>query len=362
MKKIPYISFLPMIFITIIGYQVLSKIDFMGNISFFIAAMEPFIWALGIALVLKPVTDFIKKKTKVSEGMSIFLAYLLAILLIGLFILIVAPLLIKSIGELLGSLPGFYDEVKAIIPLLLDKISTAELKDYVSNNISTILGKANELLNVYGGFILGTAVAVTSNLLTLIFGFLISVYILTGRKYFKALIRKFVFASTSEENGAYILRMGYNAIDKFASFVGGKVIDSAIIGVIAFVLFTVFKIPYAMILALVIGVTNMIPYFGPFIGGVPAVALSLFYGWEKALLAGVLVLAIQQFDGWYLGPKILGDKVGLRPFWIILAVILGGAYFGPMGMFLGTPILAVVIDIVREILDKKIEKKMKTDL
>ena len=143
----------------------------------------------------------------------------------------------------------------------------------------------------------------------------------------------------------------------FSNFVVGKFIDSSIIGVLCFILMNIFRLPYALLISAIVGVTNMIPYFGPFIGAIPGIVIILMISPLKALGFSVLILALQQFDGLILGPKILGDSTGLRPLWIIFAITVGGSFAGVLGMFLGVPTVAVIrylfLGYIRRRLDRK---------
>ena len=140
-------------------------------------------------------------------------------------------------------------------------------------------------------------------------------------------------------------------------YVGIKAIDSMIIGSIALIGLMILRVPYAPLLALLVGITNMIPYFGPFIGAIPGVLIYLFIDFRLALIFAIMILILQQFDGLYLGPKILGDQTGIKPLWVIFGITVGGAYFGVMGMFLGVPAVAVVMYLVNLFLNKKLKKK-----
>ncbi len=146
-----------------------------------------------------------------------------------------------------------------------------------------------------------------------------------------------------------------NAI--FSGFISGKTVDSFIIGVLCFLLMSILQLPYALLISLIVGVTNMIPYFGPFIGAVPGALIILLISPWKMIVYLIMILVLQQFDGLYLGPKILGDSTGLRPIWIIFAITIGGALMGFVGMFLGVPCVAVISYLTGEWIDRRLEKR-----
>ena len=143
----------------------------------------------------------------------------------------------------------------------------------------------------------------------------------------------------------------------FTSFIFGKALDSLIIGIICFIAMVIFRFPYAVLISVVVGITNMIPYFGPYIGGAVGFLFILIVSPFKALLFALLILVIQQFDGLYLGPKILGDKTGLKPLWVIFSITVGGSLFGVLGMFLGVPCVAVLGYILNQVVTHFLGKK-----
>ena len=143
----------------------------------------------------------------------------------------------------------------------------------------------------------------------------------------------------------------------FTGFIIGKSIDSLIIGIMTFFFLKLLNLPYALLVAVIVGVTNMIPFFGPFIGAIPCGILYLCIDPIYTLIFAIMIFIIQQFDGWILGPMILGDSTGIRPIWVIFGITVGGAYFGFAGMFLGVPFTAVIVYLVNKAVDKKLAKK-----
>ena len=143
----------------------------------------------------------------------------------------------------------------------------------------------------------------------------------------------------------------------FGGFMTAKVIESFIIGVIAFIAMVIFKLPYALVISVIVGVTNIIPYFGPIIGAIPCALLLLMIDPAKALTFIILIFLIQQFDGNILGPKMIGNKTGLKSFWVLFSILLFGGLFGFVGMIFGVPIFAIIYSIIKTFVDKKLEQK-----
>jgi predicted PurR-regulated permease PerM len=190
----------------------------------------------------------------------------------------------------------------------------------------------------------------------MIFGFIISIYILKDKEIFIQSSKKFLYALFNKSSVNTFLSFGKEVDSIFSRYIIGKAIDSTIIGLLCAIGMSLLDAPYGLLISLIVGVTNMIPYFGPFIGMIPAFFITLLFDPIKALWVLLFVFILQQFDGFYLGPKILGEKVGVSPFWIILAVTLGGGTFGVLGMFLGVPIIA----IAKILIERFIEKRLKT--
>ena len=185
----------------------------------------------------------------------------------------------------------------------------------------------------------------------------IAFYMLFDKERFGRKMHTGVYAFASEEKAERVFLNANRIHHIFQDFIVGKAIDSLIIGILAFIGLTFIQAPFPLILALIIGVTNMIPYFGPFIGAIPAIFITLLINPPLAIAVGIFILILQQFDGNILGPKILGDSLDLSPLWIILAVVVGGATMGPVGMFIGVPIFATIKTFGGEYILRKYEEK-----
>ena len=188
--------------------------------------------------------------------------------------------------------------------------------------------------------------------LNFIMAIFIAFYMLFDKERFAKKIEKAAYALSSEEQAKRFLYNTERVHLIFNEFIVGKAIDSLIIGILAFIGMSLIKAPFPLILALIIGVTNMIPYFGPFIGAIPSILITLLIDPPLTIVVAIFILILQQFDGNILGPKILGDSVDLSPLWIILAVMIGGAFMGPIGMFIGVPVFATVKVFGGEYIDR----------
>ena len=191
----------------------------------------------------------------------------------------------------------------------------------------------------------------------LVIALVTSVYMTVDKKIIVMFLKKIVLAVFSEKISYSILRKCKDCHKIFSSFIIGKSIDSLIIGILCFILMTILRLPYAVLISVIVGITNMIPYFGPFIGAVPGTFILFIVSPMKSLIFVIMVFLLQQFDGFILGPKILGDSTGVRPLLILFSITVGGAYFGPLGMFLGVPFFACVQYLIENWVDYRLYRK-----
>jgi predicted PurR-regulated permease PerM len=230
--------------------------------------------------------------------------------------------------------------------------------DYINESTQTLLVRLGELSTIAITAVLDTVGSATSSVINFFLIFVIAIYMLLDQKDLLLRVKKLNYAVNKKEVADNLLRITHLTDETFSSFFIGKILDSAIVGVICFVLMLIVGIPNAPAIGFIIGVTNIIPYFGPFIGAVPAVLVTLASGsLTQAIIVIVLIVALQQFDGLYLGPKIIGDKIGVGAFWIIVSVTIGGALFGLIGMLIGVPLVVLIKRLVEEFIEKRLEEK-----
>lgn len=360
-KKIPYLNLIPIFIIVALIFKSINNIGYLvESFSVILSILTPFFWAFGIAYILNPLMVYLEKKLKFKRGFNILIVYVIVIGLITLTVTIISPAIINNVGDLLDNMPSYARETESWFNHAVHKFNLSNNKNilfYVDKILTSITSKLTDSLNSFLNIALNKAIDFTSSFIKMIFGFIISVYILKDKEIFKHNIKKFLYSIFDKNSVESFLAFSDEVNLIFSQYIIGKFIDSLIIGILCAFGLSILKIPYVLLISLLIGVTNMIPYFGPFIGMVPAVIITLFFSPIKALWVFIFVLVLQQFDGWVLGPKILGDKVGLSPFWIILAIILGGGTFGVLGMFLGVPIIAVIKTLLQKFVDKKLDEK-----
>ena len=188
--------------------------------------------------------------------------------------------------------------------------------------------------------------------MNLVIGVIISVYLLMGKRKFLAQAKKLCYALLGTKRGGIVCNVCTFANQAFGGFIGGKIIDSAIIGVLCFLGLSVLDMPYTMLISIIVGVTNVIPFFGPYLGAVPSALLLLVIDPMECLTFIIFILVLQQLDGNVIGPTILGDATGLNGFWVVVSILVFGSFFGIIGMVIAVPLFAVIYKIITEVVNR----------
>ena len=337
-------------------YQVRAAINGVLNV------LSPFIAGFVLAYLLNAPTDFFQKKVYKnghhSRTKAIVSVYLIALAVIVVLLQLVLPQVAGSVLNLVNNLSVYLANLTQMVQDLVqyfhiegDELPSlvADYQTLMKNAANFITSSAPELFNF--GMSVGNGVV---NALTALIA---SIYMLAGKDQLIRQMKKLIFALFPARGSREILSIADRANRIFIGFINGKLVDSAIIGVLCFLLTTVFRIPYAVLMSVVVGVTNVIPFFGPIIGAVPCLMILVLVDPLAALRFLIMVVALQQFDGNILGPKILGDSTGLSAIWVLVSIIVGGGLFGFPGMILGVPTFAVLYDLVRQLVNKRLADK-----
>ncbi len=306
--------------------------------------MLPVIYGFIIAYILNPLVKFIKRKFKIKEGIAILASYLLLLALIIVASIYLIPNMINSLTDIASNIPSYIKEAQG----WLDSIVNNEVINEIIVNTGT-MNNVNELISKFGIMaasilegVVGYVFAFSSQIVKLFLGLLISIYVLIDKDRIIRESKKVTFLVLKEERAKKVIEAVRIYHSMIGAYIGIKAIDSSIIAAMALVLLTIVKSEYAFLLAVIVGITNMIPYFGPFIGEIVGFLFNVFVSPTKGLIVFLVLLVLQLFDGWYLDPKLIGDKVGVRALAIIVAVLIGGGYFGAIGMLLASPTAATL--------------------
>ena len=338
--------------------------------------LKPVLYGLAMAYLLTPIVDFFDrllrdrlgvKRAGLMRCLSILVTWLLALGLVYLLFSILIPELVASVSLLFSNLESYYRTIYTWVtqlvednPYISERVLTLvrdyynELVDWVKNTV--IPGAQVAIVAVTGG--IWSVVIFLKNLLI---GMMISVYLLARKESFAKQSKKILYAILPETPYRRTLRAVAEADRIFSGFVRGKLLDSLIIGILCFICCSIFKFPYTPIISVFVGVTNIIPIFGPFLGAIPSAFLILLVSPKQCLYFILFIIALQQFDGNILGPKILGKSTGISSFWVIVAIVVGGGFGGVLGMFLGVPIFACISSLVNWFTNRSLTKKGVTD-
>jgi predicted PurR-regulated permease PerM len=280
--------------------------------------------------------------------------------LIVLALMKLIPEMADSISELIGKSKSVYGSIINNLNSLNEKfpdIDFSNIIDTAKENLPTILANVGDILKVSLPKIFSTSYSIVQLLINILLAVAISIYMVCDKRRIAAASTKLIYSLLKPEKAEKVIENAKESFQIFTGFIIGKSIDSLIIGILTFFILTVFQLKYSLLVAVIVGVTNMIPFFGPFIGAIPGVLLYLCIEPVDALIFAAIILTVQQFDGWILGPMILGDSTGVRPIWVIFGITVGGAYFGFAGMFLGVPFTAVIVYLVNKAVEKKLSDK-----
>lgn len=348
--------------------------------------LAPIIYGFVLAFLLNPivrrvegwVTPVLKKMFKNDEralksarGVGIFSGLVVAIVLVMALLNMLIPELYKSIKDLVVTLPEelsqWGKDINSSIKgnSTVDKIVKSVLiqgKDALGNWVENdLMGWIqNDLFKQTNQIITGVTtgvISVVNVVLNILVGVIVSIYVLYSKEKFTSQSKKIVYAMMKPTAANNLIHIAKKANSIFSGFIIGKIIDSAIIGVLCFIGLSILRMPYTLLVSVIVGVTNIIPFFGPFIGAIPSAILIILVDPIKGLYFIIFVLLLQQLDGNVIGPKILGDSTGLSAFWVIFSILVSGGLFGFVGMIIGVPTFALIYYVVKMYIQQKLEQK-----
>lgn len=342
--------------------------------------LTPIVYAAAISYVLCPLIRFMEKSIiyricekknwkpseKVRHGIRMICVIVTLLLfffgIYGLLSMLI-PELINSITNIIDNLPRYINNIEKWLTNLLKNYP--ELEENSSMIFSTVTARAetwltNDLLPKINLLVASFSTGFMGALVFLknfLIGAMISIYLLYGKESYVAQGKRLLYCLFSTQTTNNIIR-DLQYVDKtFGGFIIGKVLDSLIIGILCYIGTTILNLPYALLVSVIVGVTNVIPFFGPYIGAVPSAVLILLVNPIQCIYFVIFILLLQQFDGNFLGPKILGGSTGLSSFMVIVAILVGGGLFGIFGMFVGVPACAIICTVIRNGIQSRLEKK-----
>ena len=334
-----------------------------------IGILMPFLIGGLIAFILNPAVEKVRlflekickiKKIFIQKILAIALTYLLVLGMIVVVLFGIIPQIISSITDLINYIPNSVTQIYHFVDSLESRFPELDMdvvRKAINDAIPSFINYAKDFATNLVPALYQISKSILQWLLNLIIALIVSVYMLSDKKPLKNSFKAIIYAFIPVKHIASVVEIIKEANKLFSGFITGKAIDSTIIGILCFILMSVLNLPYTVLISVIVGVTNMIPYFGPFIGAVPGIMIMLLIDPLKSLIFAILILVLQQFDGLILGPKILGDSTGLKPLWIIIAITIGGSVGGVLGMFLGVPIVALIRYLLNRLLSYRLGKR-----
>lgn len=357
----------------------LDNFNVLGVIRTIVKLLMPFMIGFALAYLLNPVMKFfernlferlfrsskLKCRNKLVRGLAVLTTVVVALALFVAVLLLLIPQLAYSIVGVLNNLPDYMKNLGDNLEGLV--AGNQELAGFVENQLSSMnetiqnfISSAMPSITKLVGNVTVGVIGVLGTLKDSILGIIISVYVLYAKEQFIAQAKKVIVALSPDHISKPFISLVRETHRVFGGFISGKIIDSLIIGILCFIGTSLMGMPYAVLVSVIVGVFNVIPFFGPFIGAIPSALLILMVDPVKCIWFVIFIIVLQQFDGNILGPYILGGTTGLSAFWVIFAILTFGGLFGFIGMFVGVPVFAVIYTWISRGINKKLKKKGKS--
>ncbi len=373
--------------LSILANQVLHQIPLLTvGVKTLLGCLKPIAYGLVFAYLLTPLLNMFErwlfrlkffdkgntKSFRLVRGISVVLAWGVMICVVAVLIKLVVPEILSSIQGIIDNMPVYIITLRRWVSRLLE--GNPDIRDWIMTQIgkfytdfTSVAGSFPEFVDKISKFMprVGSfAASVSSGVFSavtgtfnIVVGVIVSIYVMAAKENFVAQAKKFTYALLPTSQANSLSRTVRLAHIKFGGFFVGKIIDSAIIGVLCFVLLSIFRIPYAMLLSFIVGVTNIIPFFGPFIGAVPGAIILILANPLRCLYFLIIIVALQQIDGNIIGPKILSNSIGISSFWVMFSILVFGGLFGFWGLVCGVPLFAVLYDLISGAVNVHLKKK-----
>lgn len=356
--------------LSIVFYLIASEVNlFRIQMGRYISTLQPIIIGLSMAYLFNFILEFIEIrlvdkffgkiiKTKFKRIISMLFTYVIISFVVYLFLNFILPQLVSSVVGLAQDIPEYFKNISEIVLKYTEQLNIRE--EYYE----IIVSKWDEFVNYMINFakdlipVLGNIVKnIFASIWNIVLGIVVSIYVLMDKEKFKALSKKVTISIFNKDRANRIMALTRRVDTIFGRFLSGKILDSFIIGVLTFIILSIFKMPFTTLVSFIVGITNIIPFFGPFIGAVPSFFIILFISPTKALWFLLIIFIIQQIDGNIIGPKILGDSLGISAFWILFSLLVAGKLLGFIGLVIGVPLFVFIYSIVKDIVEERLRKK-----
>lgn len=364
----------------LLNYILANKGTISSLYNTLMTALLPILSGMILAYLLNPILKGIEKyvftplfkliNKKIKKDFSFYIRLCSIVVTMAIFFLfltsmiyLVVPQVYKSLNSIVGELSNYYTRVDEVINMLKQDHSEMsafllntfeqgyiQVLDYLQNVVTKNLDKV--AVSITSGIVVGV-----KSVFNVVLAIIISIYVMFEKENMIALCKKLTYSLFDNNKANTVIHCTRFVDDVFGGFISGKIIDSFIIGILCYIFMIIFGFEYPVLISIVVGVTNVIPYFGPFIGAIPSVFILFMVEPRQGLLFAVFVLALQQLDGNFIGPLILGDRLKISSMWILFAILIGGSLFGVIGMVLGAPFLACIFAILRWFTKERLDSK-----
>jgi len=342
---------------------------FSNGVHRYVNTLQPIIIGAAMAYLFNFILDFIEKKLIVPvmhkntkkryvRGLSMLITYIIVFILIYFFVSIIFPQLISSVMRLVNELTTNFDSIYAWVIGIIERLEIRQeylnyIVEWWNGFFDNILDFISDLIPILGNIVR----IILASVWNIVLGIVVSAYLLADKERFKALSKKIIYSIFPQKRADRTVELSKRADYIFGRFLSGKILDSLIIGVLTYFTLRFFKMPYVTLVSFIIGVTNIIPFFGPFIGMVPAFFIILIVSPVQALWFLLIIFVIQQIDGNIIGPKILGDSLGISAFWILFSLLVAGKLLGFFGLIIGVPLFVFTYSVIKDNVEIRLEKK-----
>ena len=353
----------------------------------------PFVWGAVLAYLLKPICNIFEKwfhsafkkmknrhhAHKLERKLAVAATILVFLLLLYVLFAAIIPQVIDSAKTLISNFPGYAESFFSWLEKVTEgREFQANIKDlhadvsalFSDTTESSLVGKMTNWLYTYieGNYnqlmtnITSSIVSVVTVFKNILVAFMACIYILALRRKLGAQGVLLVHSIFPEKAAKKVMEEIHYIDKMFSGFINGKILDSIIIGILCYIVLRIFNVPYPLLVSVVVGVTNIIPFFGPFLGAIPCAFIILIVSPVKCLTFIIIILVLQQLDGNVIGPKIIGENTGVSSFWVLFAIVVFGGLWGFVGMIVGVPVFAVIYDLIRQLVQYGLSKKNKSDM
>ncbi|SHI56996.1 Predicted PurR-regulated permease PerM [Dethiosulfatibacter aminovorans DSM 17477] len=335
-----------------------------GALTSIISVFRPVILAFAIAYILDSVANVFIKRLKMKRTVGILLTYLIFVGAVAAAISFVVPVISENFNSLVDFFVNGDIDVNRYIEDLSSRTNNA-IVTWVLDNFTDSTGETSQQVIEYitaalqyiSNFVVSLVSNIGGGILAFLSSFVMSIYMLLEKEDLLNRVKRTNHAYFSENRAKKLEEVLEKANHIFKMYFNGKILDSTIVGMINIFLFTIFGVPYGLIMGILVGAANMIPYFGPFFGSVPVIVVSLFVNPPKALVALIIIIAVGQVDANFIDPRIIGKAVGVSPFWVISGVSMGAIAAGPLGMILGVPTVVLVKTLIEEDVELRLAQR-----